>query len=246
MPRSNRVAEVWAALEPVIDPELDESVVQLGFVTLVEVDGSAVAVSFELPTAWCSANFAYIMAEDMRDAIARLAWVEGVRIKLLDHFAAEKINHGIARRLGFAEVFDDAAGDLRAVRDLFRRRAYLGRFSALIEALREDGRSDKALLAISIGELLELGSDPRREELVRRFLERRSEFGGSASVADLAFRKPDGAMISGEELRDYLREIRMGRRSAEANGEMCRMLLKARRDFPTPPEQPAPATLNIP
>ena len=81
-----RTAEVWARLESVIDPELDESVTELGFVTGVEVDvGGDVKVDFRLPTYWCAANFAFLMADDMRIAVAALPWVEKVTVGLGEH-----------------------------------------------------------------------------------------------------------------------------------------------------------------
>ena len=68
-PASVRQAQVWAALEGVSDPELDESVVELGFVTAVEVDAEgAVDISFRLPTYWCSSNFASSMCSPSRTA----------------------------------------------------------------------------------------------------------------------------------------------------------------------------------
>ena len=69
---ATREAEVLARLAAVTDPELDEPVTALGFVERVAVaaDGT-VTVDFRLPTFWCAANFAYMMAEDMRDAVSR-------------------------------------------------------------------------------------------------------------------------------------------------------------------------------
>ena len=71
---AGRESEVLACLDSVTDPELDEPVTDLGFVEEVTVgaDG-AVSIDFRLPTFWCAANFAYMMAEDMRDAVCRVA-----------------------------------------------------------------------------------------------------------------------------------------------------------------------------
>jgi len=51
------VADVLGALEGVRDPELDQDLVELGFVTDVEVDGADVVVRLRLPTFYCSPNF---------------------------------------------------------------------------------------------------------------------------------------------------------------------------------------------
>ena len=85
----DRSAEVWSALGTVTDPEIDESVTSLEFITSVQIEpGNAVRIEFRLPTYWCAPNFAFLMASDMRDAIAELSWVEKVTVELLDHFSA--------------------------------------------------------------------------------------------------------------------------------------------------------------
>ncbi len=238
MPRNDRAAEVWAALRPVTDPELDESVVELGFVHHVAVTAGQVEVAFRLPTFWCGANFAFIMAEDMRDALRRLAWVETTDIRLVDHFAAPKINAGIARGAEFPDVFGGQAADnVAAIRATFRRKAYLGRMSALIELLRTEGRTPEEIVAMRVADLHAGRGRPGLDEAIARFLELRVAMGGPAGGDAPAFRMPDGAEIATNELSSRLRDIRMTRRSAEANGEMCRMLLAARYSDRSPTER---------
>ena len=100
-----RHAEILAALDHVLDPELDRSVVGMGFIHEICVAGGDVHVSFRLPTHWCAAAFAFMMAADMRAAIGSLPWVESAVIRLLDHFAAGRINRVIAARGDFADAF---------------------------------------------------------------------------------------------------------------------------------------------
>ncbi len=72
----DRREEVWSALDVVTDPEIDESVVSLDFVTELKIDSSnRVEIEFRLPTYWCAPNFAFLMASDMRDAVTALEWV---------------------------------------------------------------------------------------------------------------------------------------------------------------------------
>ncbi len=59
------------------------------------VDGDTVAADFRLPTYWCSPNFAWIMAEDMRDALRAPPWARRVRATLADHLFAGKINAAV-------------------------------------------------------------------------------------------------------------------------------------------------------
>jgi metal-sulfur cluster biosynthetic enzyme len=238
MPQSDRTAEILAALRPVTDPELDESVVELGFIGEISIEGDRVRISFRLPTFWCAANFAFVMAEDMREAVHSLDWLEGVEINLVDHFAADRINAGIAQRMGFGETFGpEAAGELTALRESFRRKAYLGRMSALIERLRERSRSAVEIVSTRIGDLEVARDDPGLDRAIARFLELRAVYGGCAERGEAAFRTPEGEAIAADRLSVYLRDIRMARRSAEANGEMCRMLLKARYDGASAPDE---------
>src|SRR5712664_3585841 len=94
----DRQAEIWACLQGVMDPELDESVTDLNFVTKADVDSeNRVHIEFRLPTYWCAANFSFLMADDMRCAVSALDWVKGVSIVLGEHMYADKINAGLAR-----------------------------------------------------------------------------------------------------------------------------------------------------
>jgi metal-sulfur cluster biosynthetic enzyme len=227
--------QVWTALRQVADPELDESIVDLGFVSAVNVAGGDTAeVIFRLPTFWCSANFAWIMAEDMRLALHALPWLRRADIRLIDHFASDRINRGIADGLSFHETFaGEAGGDLGELRATFRRKAFLGRMSALIEALREHGWSDDAIMTARIADLAEMPGEPPLRSLVDRYAKLRAFFGGSCKADDVAFRTAEGDPIPASGLPAYLRGIRMTRRGVEANGEMCRILLAERYGEPT-------------
>ena len=75
-------AEVLEALSGVRDPELDEPVTSLGFVSRIEREGDAVSVRLRLPTYFCSPNFAYIMAEDAKRALLSLPRVERAEVTL--------------------------------------------------------------------------------------------------------------------------------------------------------------------
>src|SRR3984957_5581550 len=111
---ADRQAEVWACLQGVTDPELDESVTELNFVSRVDVDPeNRVHIEFRLPTYWCAANFSFLMADDMRRAVMALAWVEGISVVLGEHMYADKINAGLAKGLSFQDTFGvEADGDL--------------------------------------------------------------------------------------------------------------------------------------
>jgi len=66
--------EVLDALRPIIDPDFGKSIVELGFVKGVHIDGGAVAFSIELTTPACP-----VKAEFERDARARVGALPGVQ-----------------------------------------------------------------------------------------------------------------------------------------------------------------------
>jgi len=87
---------VLAALGTVSDPELDESLVELGFLDSVRIeDEGCVEVVLRLPTFWCAPNFAYLMAFDAREATRRVPGVRHVRLVLKDHMFSDEISTGI-------------------------------------------------------------------------------------------------------------------------------------------------------
>ena len=57
-------------LAQVLDPELDESILDLGFVRSLQLRSGHASVALRLPTSWCAVNFAYLMAEDVRACAA--------------------------------------------------------------------------------------------------------------------------------------------------------------------------------
>jgi metal-sulfur cluster biosynthetic enzyme len=232
---SARAAQVWERLASVIDPELDESVTELNFVTSVEVDADGgVTVAFRLPTYWCAANFAYLMAADMRAAIAGLPWVTRIGVTLGEHMYANEINRGMAENLSFRQAFGDAANDdLDAVRQTFLVKAFQRRQEALLAHLLASGHEADALVRLTIGELASLASlagEPERARLVARYMERRHVCGSAVDEAQPAFVDTRGVALDPATLGAYLRESRRVGVNAEFNSALCRGLLAARYD----------------
>src|SRR5690348_1998480 len=100
-------AMVYAAISDVLDPELDEPLVKLGFIDHVEVNGPDVQIIFKLPTFWCSPNFAYLMATDLRDKVRTLPGIGNVHIGLIDHCAEDEVTNGINQGQSFAQAFPE-------------------------------------------------------------------------------------------------------------------------------------------
>src|SRR5258706_6782534 len=126
-PRWCAVSDVLAALETVRDPELDEPITSLGFVTsaAVSADGDA-QVRLRLPTYFCAPHFAFPMVGGAYDAVSALKGLRSTQVVLEDHFAGDAINNGVAARAGFPRTFDGgAAGELAGLRAHFLRKAVL-------------------------------------------------------------------------------------------------------------------------
>lgn len=232
---SGSAAEVWERLAGVTDPELDESVTELGFVTGVEVDAAGgVHIGFRLPTYWCAANFSFMMADDMRAAVSALPWVRSVSVTLGEHMYAEKINAGLARGLSFQETFGaEATGDLDELRRTFLLKAFQRRQEALLGHLLAAGHAPARLVALALADLLAMPLDADGMKLIGRYLERRS-VPGSARLGDPAFVTIEGMPLQVDGFADYLAGLRRVRVNAEFNGALCRGLLAARFDTTTP------------
>jgi metal-sulfur cluster biosynthetic enzyme len=231
----NKQAQIWACLQGVTDPELDESVVDLNFIARADVDPTnRVHIEFRLPTYWCAANFSFLMADDMRRAIAALDWVEGISVVLGEHMYADKINAGLARGLSFQETFgDEADGNLDDLRRTFLVKAFQRRQFALLNHLLGLGQSPEAVVSLTMAELRGLPVDDSGEKLVRRYLERRAVV-GPAEACDPAFVDADGARLKADGFSAYVSRLRRVGVNAEFNGALCRGLLSVRFDLETP------------
>jgi metal-sulfur cluster biosynthetic enzyme len=216
---ADRVSEVLARLATVNDPELDESVVELDFVTDITVDGDgAVSLSFRLPTYWCAANFAFIMAEDMRNAVAALPWVTRVHVTLGEHMYAETINRGMSQTQSFETAFgSEADGNLAQVRRTFLVKAFQRRQVALGDHLLAAGHTPEGLAALTVGALRSC-----------------TNAGDEAP----AFVDEQGGRVAPEAFRAHLRALRRVAVNVEFNGALCRGLLAARFNQPRPDDEP--------
>lgn len=226
---------VLEALCEVHDPELDESITSLRFVTRCEVspDGD-VEVRLRLPTPQCAPNFAYLMATDARNVVRRLPGVRGVTVMLVDHYTGEEINTAVGRGAGFTGAFPGETDDddLDALRQLFQRKALVARQSRLCEALLADGATPEQVVARRVAELPDVPD-------ARRCLDLRGHLGIAREDDSPAFVLPNGEPIVACDLTRWLRTARLVRTSLEANGGICRSLLQIRHDLAADPEEAA-------
>lgn len=222
-PSSARLrADVWAALDTVRDPELDEPITDLTFVGEVRLDGNDVAVDLRLPTYFCAPNFAYLMVADAHDAVTAVPGIGTVRIELLDHFASMEINAGVAERAGFEAAFEgQAVDDLSELRVTFQRKAYLASMERACRVLLSRGWESGDLHA---AQLFDLPSGNEKSSL----LQRRGDLGLASGPEAYLMCDARGTRIAKPDIGLQLRFARSVRVSIEGNGTMCRGLLKVR------------------
>ena len=218
-------SSVLDALAEVHDPGLDEPITALGFVTSCHVSPEGdVDLVLQLPTPQCAPNFAFLMAADARRVVRRLPGVREVTVRLHDHYTGREINAAINQDEDFAGAFPgETTGDedLGALRELFLRKALVGRQSRLCEAMLQAGRTAEEITALHLEDLPDV-PDARRTRELRRQLELPHD------PHDPAFILPTGEPIAADELTRWLRTARLVRMSLEVNGGICRSLLRVR------------------
>jgi metal-sulfur cluster biosynthetic enzyme len=215
---------VLEALDGVIDPELDQPITALRFVSSCEVTaGGDVEVLLRLPTPQCAPNFAFLMAADAREAVRRLPGVHRVRVQLEDHYTGDEINAALQRGEGFTGAFPGETDDddLGSLRELFRRKALVARQSRLCEALLADGATPEQVTARRVGDLPDVPD-------AHRCLELRDDLGIAREQDSPAFVLPSGEPVAAADLTRWLRTARLVRLSLEVNGGICRSLLQIR------------------
>jgi len=239
-PTVDRTA-VLERIDRVLDPELDESILKLGFVESLEMDLGHLTVELRLPTYWCAPNFSYLMAEDVRRELLTVENVESVTVRLMDHFASDAVAAGVNAGKSFADAFPgEALGNLDQLRALFVRKGYIRRQERLLRSLKDAGLTFEEIAPLRIedvrlegsscevrcnGRLLRVG--PR--EVAERYLERRADLGIDRSPTSPLVTDLRGEPVPAQELEKYFVHARTVRVSLEANGGLCCSLLAARK-----------------
>jgi metal-sulfur cluster biosynthetic enzyme len=239
---------VLAALRTVSDPELDESLVELGFLDSVRIEEDGdVEVVLRLPTFWCAPNFAYLMAFDAREQTLRVPGVRQVRVVLKDHMYSDEISTGISAGQKFDEVFPGQADgeDVGELRALFHGKAFGMRQEQLTRFLLEAGLTADEVVRLHLEDVLDTSdaSGLRLQvegqqrllrggaPLARAYLERRRRLGLDESSSARLVTNQHGQAIAAHDLSEYLQCGRRQRISMTFNAVMCKGLLETRYDL---------------
>ncbi len=236
---------IYAAIADVLDPELDEPLVKLGFIDQVEIAGPDVTVTFRLPTYFCSPNFAYLMAKDLRQRVREVPGVRHAHVALLDHCSDEEVTKGVNGELSFAEAFpgetleDEQLDDLRRT---FLRKGFLMRQDTLLRQMMKAGLDEPAIAALRIADVrvdeaanavyvsidgravcLDGAGHNATTYLIRRMAIALPHAPGDAFIIDDA-----GHPLQAGSLKEFLRRSRSIRMNIVFNTALCKGLFQAR------------------
>ena len=227
---SAREREVWARLDLVCDPELDEPITEMGFVEAVAIVGDRVGVGFRLPTYWCSPNFAFLMAEGIRREVGVLPWVASVVVRLEDHLCADEMNAAVNQGRSFADAFAlrEDGGDLAEVRETFDRKAFQRRQESVLAALRALGLTPAEIAATTLARLDGLALDDQAGRQRARYRAILTARGLAREPDDHAFPDLEGAPLTEPTFRDRTSALRAVRINMEFGGALCRGLKQSR------------------
>ncbi len=243
VPRSPvRTGALLEKLGQVLDPELDESILERGFVESLQVQEGRVTVELRLPTFWCAAAFAYMMAEDIRERLLSAQGVTAVTVRLNDHFESRAIEAAVNAGKRFSQAFPgEAAADLDDLRLMFLRKGFLKRQEQFLRSLTNAGFSlaeiaNLRLEHLSIEETFCRVRRPSGDTVAveaaraaRSYLERRAELGLNGSPAAPLVTDSQDRPIPAHRLQQHLMAARTVRLSLEANASVCSALLDARK-----------------
>jgi metal-sulfur cluster biosynthetic enzyme len=227
-------AQILDALSGVRDPELDEPITDLDFVSDLEVKSGAVFLRLRLPTYFCAPNFAYLMVADAKDAILSVPGIERADVALEDHYASGEINVGVNDEHGFDGAFPDEteSPDLEELRTVFRRKSFVSRQEQLCRELLAEGYTPSDLARMTL-------ADVPASDSLQKYLERRAGLGLDVSGDAPLVIDPEGKRIPEDAVVQHLRFARTVRVSIEGNAELCRGLLATRYGIPDREERTA-------
>ncbi len=241
-------ADIYVAIADVLDPELDEPLLKLGFIDRVQVEGANgadVTVTFKLPTYWCSPNFAYLMAKDLRSRVRGVPGVRSVHVALLDHCAEDEVTHGVNSELSFAEAFPDETMEdehLEELRRTFLRKGFLMRQDAVLRQMLKVGLDETTIASLHLRDLsvdedantasvLVQGDAVLLERVghsAATYIRRRASLGLPMAADDPLIIDDTGQPLQVGGLKEFLRRSRSIRMNILFNTAFCKGMFRTR------------------
>lgn len=102
--------KIFDALTPIVDPEINVSIMELQLVDNVDIQDGNVKVDLHLTSPFCPAVFGFKIAQDVRDNIQKIEGIKKVTVNVSNHFMAEainkQVNEGSATGTGTFAIYD--------------------------------------------------------------------------------------------------------------------------------------------
>jgi len=106
--------KIFDALTPIVDPEINVSIMELQLVDNVDIQDGNVKIDLHLTSPFCPAVFGFKIAQDVRDNIKKIEGIKKVTINVSNHFMAEainkQVNEGSDKGTGTFAIYDKQGG----------------------------------------------------------------------------------------------------------------------------------------
>lgn len=90
--------KIFDALVPIVDPEINVSIMELQLVDNVEIKEGDIKIDLHLTSPFCPAVFGFKIAQDVHDNVGKIEGVKKVIVNVSNHFMAEAINKQVNER----------------------------------------------------------------------------------------------------------------------------------------------------
>ncbi len=102
--------KIFDALVPIVDPEINVSIMELQLIDNVDIQDGTVKVDLHLTSPFCPAVFGFKIAQDVHDNIGKIEGVKKIIVNVSNHFMAEainkQVNEGSDKGTGTFAIYD--------------------------------------------------------------------------------------------------------------------------------------------
>jgi metal-sulfur cluster biosynthetic enzyme len=89
------VKEVQKQISKIVDPEIGMPIVEMNLIDKLDIKDGEVDVEYHATTMYCPPVFALKISQDLRDGIAQVKGVKGVKVLVTGHYFADAINRQV-------------------------------------------------------------------------------------------------------------------------------------------------------
>ena len=89
------VKEVQKQISKIVDPEIGMPIVEMNLIDKLDIKDGQVDVEYHATTQFCPPVFALKISQDLKDSLAQVKGVRGVKVVVTGHYFADAINRQI-------------------------------------------------------------------------------------------------------------------------------------------------------